>query len=154
MRLEQGKSGQLEEEKGKCAKRVCSDEFQYGCLKISLYRREEALPFSAVLFKKLLPPEEGLEGDIKDLTDPFYRPQTESMLGQDTEDKEQAVSAVGNDGIREYSVRRRAFTLPADQAADTQADLYRPAIDEFDQGPAIVSVDAHFSPAPAEWTDL
>lgn len=76
------------------------------------------------------------------------------MLGQNTEDEEQAAPAVGDDGVRKHSVRRRAFTLPADQAADTQADLYRPAIDEFNQGTVIVGVDAHLSPAPAERADL
>lgn len=107
-----------------------------------------------MLFKELLPPEEGLKGDIKDFTDPLCRPQTEGMLGQDAEDEEQAVPAVRDDGIREDGVSGRAFTLSADQAADTQADLDRPAINEFNQGSVIVGVDAHLSPAPTERTDL
>ena len=154
MGLEERESGQAEEGKGKCAERVLPDELQYGCLKIGLHGREETLPFPAVLFKEFLPPEEGLEGDIEDLTDPLYRPEPEGMLGQDAKDKEQAVSGVRDDWIRKHSVRGRAFTLPADQTADTQADLHRPAIDEFDQGTVIVGVDAHLSPAPAERTDL
>lgn len=76
------------------------------------------------------------------------------MLGQNTEDEEQAVSGVRDDRIRKHSVRGGAFTLPADQAADTQADLYRPSINEFNPGTVIVGVDAHLSPAPAERADL
>ena len=107
-----------------------------------------------MLLKELLPPEEGLERDIKDLADPLYRPKPEGVLGQDAEDEEQAVPAVRDDGIREHSVRGRTFALPADQAADTQADLHRPAVDEFDQGSFIVGMDMHLSPAPAERTSL
>ena len=76
------------------------------------------------------------------------------MLSQDAEDEEQAVSGVRDDRIWKHSVRGGAFTLPADQAADTQAGLYRSSIDEFDQGSVIVGVDAHLSSAPAERTDL
>lgn len=57
-----------------------------------------------MIFKEVLPTEEGLKGDVKDFTDPFYRPETEGMLGQYAENEEQAVSAVRDDGIRKYSV--------------------------------------------------
>ena len=76
------------------------------------------------------------------------------MLGQDAEDEEQAVPAVGDDGIREYGVRGRLLTLMADQAADAKAGLYGPAINEFDQRAVIVAVDTHLSAAPAVRTDL
>ena len=104
--------------------------------------------------KEFMPPEERLEGDIKDLTDPFYRPEMESVLGQDAENQEQTVPAVRDDGIREHSVSGRTLTLPADQTTDTQADLYGLATDEFDQGPVIEGVNTHLSNAPAERTDL
>lgn len=104
--------------------------------------------------KEFLPPEESLEGDIKGLADPLYRPETEGVLGQNAKDEEQAVPAVRDDRIREHSVSGRTPALPADQTADTEADLYGPATDEFDQGPVIVGVNAHLSCAPTERTDL
>ena len=107
-----------------------------------------------MLLKEVLPTEEGLKGDVKELTDPFYRPETEGMLGQYAENEEQAVSAVRNDGIRKYGVGGRPPALAADQAADTKADLHRPAINEFDQGAVVVAVVTHLTLASAARTDL
>lgn len=149
MGLKKGEPGQAEEGSGKVAERVRTDELQDSRPEPGLHGCEESLPFPAVLFKELLPTEEGSEGDIKDLTDLLHGTQPEGMLGQDAEDEEQAVPAVGDDGIREHSVCGRPLTLPADQAADTKADLHRPAINEFDQGTVIVAVDTHLPAAPA-----
>ena len=51
-------------------------------------------------------------------------------------------------------MRGRTLALTADQTADTQAGLHGSAIDEFDQGPIIVGVDAHFASAPTARTDF
>lgn len=104
MGLKERDTSQPEEKGGKSAEWIPADEFQYGRLKIGLYRREESLPLPTVLFEELLPPKEGLEGNIKDLADLLYRAETEGMLSQDTENEEQAVPAVRNDRIREHSV--------------------------------------------------
>ena len=107
-----------------------------------------------MLFKELLPPEGGLQGNVKDLADFLCRAESESVFRQDAENKKQAVPAEGDKRIREHRVSGRTLAPPADQAADTQAGLHGSAIDEFDQGPVIVGMDAHLSLAPAVRTGL
>ena len=107
-----------------------------------------------MLFKELLPAEEGLEGDIKGFADLLHGTQPEGVFCQDTEDKEQAVPAVRDNGIREDCVCRWTLALSTGQAAYAETDLHRPAIDEFDQGAVIVGVDPHLAPATAVRTDL
>ena len=154
MGLEEGKTGQAEEGQSKCAERIRPDELQDGRFQIGFRGSKKSLPFPAVFLEELLPTEEGLLGDIKDLADLLHGTQPEGMLRQDTEDEEQAVPAVRDDRIRKHGVRGRVLTLPADQAADAQTDLYRPAIDKLDQGPGIGAVYPPHAPAPAERTDL
>lgn len=147
MGLQKGEAGQTEEVRGKIAERIEPDEFEDGSLKRGLHGCKEPLPLPPMLFKELLPAEEGLQGNVKHLADSLDRADPEGVLSQDAEDKEQAVPAVGDDRIREHSVRGRTLTPAADQATDTQTDLHRPPIDEFDQGSAIVAVDTHLTSA-------
>ena len=46
------------------------------------------------------------------------------MLSQDPEDKEEAVPAIGNDGIREYSMCGRMFAVGANKAEDAEAGVH------------------------------
>lgn len=154
MGLQKGEAGQAKEGRGKIAERIGSDEFEDGSLQIGLHGCKEPLPFPPMFFKELLPPEEGLQGNIKDFADSLDRAEPEGVLSQDAEDKEQAVPAVGDNGIREHSVRGRMLTPAADQAADAQTDLHRPSIDEFNQGPAIIAVDPHLASASTARTDF
>ena len=74
------------------------------------------------------------------------------MFCQHTENEEQAVSAVGDDGIRQYSMSGWISALMADQAADTQAVSGRFSINEVYQSTVIVGVNAKLTFAATERT--
>jgi hypothetical protein len=96
----------------------------------------------------------GFQKEFEHFADPFDGAQTNGGLCQDAKDKEKAVSAVGNDRIRQDRVRGRSLTLMADQTADTQAGLHRMTVNEFDQGAVVVGVDTHASFTATIQTDL
>ena len=88
MGLQKREAGQAEEGRGKIAERIGPDEFEDGSLKMGFHGCKEPLPLPLMLFKELLPPEEGLQGNVKDFADSLDRAELEGVLSQDAEDKE------------------------------------------------------------------
>ena len=95
-----------------------------------------------MLVKELLPPEECPKGYLEDFADLLYRTQVQGVFRKDPEDKEKAVPAVRDDRIRKQRMSGGTSALSADQAADTEADLYRASVNKLDESPVVVAVDA------------
>ena len=76
------------------------------------------------------------------------------MLSQDPEDKEEAVPAIGNDGIRQYSMCGRMLTVAANEAENAKAGLHWSPTNKINQSTAIVSMDTAFTLAAAVRADL
>ena len=154
MGLQDRKCRLSDERSGEGAEWIFSDQFQDGILQTGFHGGQKPLPLPSMLVVELLPSVEGSEGDFEHFADPVDGAQTNGVLCQDAKDKEQAVSAVGNDRNRQDRVRGRSLTLMADQTADTQAGLHRMTVNEFDQGAVVVGVDTHASFTATIQTDL
>ena len=76
------------------------------------------------------------------------------MLSQDPYDKEEAVPAIGNDGIRKYSMCGRMFAIAADKAENAEAGLHRSPTNKVNQSTAIVSMDTTIALAATVRADL
>ena len=60
------------------------------------------------------------------------------------------MAAIGDNGIREDSVSGRMAAPGTDEAADQEIVYLQMSVNEFDQGPFIVGMNAH---TPPEATD-
>jgi len=67
------------------------------------------------------------------------------MFCEDPENEEQAVAAVGYDGIRKNGMSGLRPALIAYQAANTQPDFHRMTGSEFNQCATVVSMDMQFT---------
>ena len=154
MGLKEGKAGLPEEGCSKRAEWILPDQGQNGFPETAFCSGKESLPFGAVLFEQFLPAIESPDRDLKTLTDLFHRAKMKGVFCQNSQDEEEAVTVVGNDGIRQDRMCGQRPAAIAGQSADKQVDFADMTIHEFDQGTAVVRMDAQVSPAAAVRTGL
>lgn len=117
-----------------------------------LCKTEEPLPLQTMSFKELLPPIEGPFGDSEELADPFDRTQMNAAFREDTDDEEQAVPAVRDNGIRKHGMRR--FTLRTEEPWYTEAGFHYLTIHDVNQLAVVVGKGAAFTSAAADRAGL
>ena len=76
------------------------------------------------------------------------------MFSQNPKDKEEAVPAIGNDGIRQYSMCGRMLTVAANEAEDAEAGLHWFPTNNINQSTTIVGMDTAFTLAATVRTGL
>lgn len=88
-------------------------------------------------------------GDEKTFTDTLRSIKSRKVLRKNTEDKEQSVSGIGNDKIREDCM---CMPTGADEPCNTEFMTDRFCIDKVGNGTAIISMDMAGTLSAAAWT--
>ena len=97
-------------------------------------------------FKKLI------LGDAKSFADLFNGEKSGKVFSEDTQDKEQAVSGVRNDNVREDGMRM--LTAVTENPHHTKVGLFSLTCLEVNDGAAIVVVDVTVTGASTDGTGL
>ena len=97
-------------------------------------------------FKKLI------LGDAKSFADLFHGEKSGKVFSEDTQDKEQAVSGVRNDDVREDCMGMPAAVTEYPENAEIR--FFLPAGFEINDGSAVVVVDVTVTRAPTDGTGL
>ena len=109
-------------------------ERKAGCL----YGGKEPQPLLLLSPEKLQPAAQLGKGDGEPFTERLHCREAQEILGQDTEDKEQAVAGVRDDEIGKDGVGMAAGT---DQAQDAEAVADRGTAYKINQGTAVAGMD-------------
>lgn len=88
-------------------------------------------------------------GDGKTFTDALSSIKSRKVLRKNTEDKEQSISGIGNDKIREDGM---CMPTGADEPRNTEFMVDRFSIDKVSDGTAIISMDMAGTLSAAAWT--
>ena len=117
----------------------------------SLHGGKRTEPFLLLQPEKLQPSVQLGKGDGEAFAEPFHGRNAQEILGQDTEDEEQAVTGVGDDEVRQDGMGTAAGT---DEAQDAKAVADGGAVYEIHQGTPVVSMDTAGALYPAAGTGL
>lgn len=102
MGLKEREPGCAEKRSGKITEWNLSNQQKDGIFQGCFDSSKKTLPQGSMLFKKLLPPIESINGNSIDITNGLYRPNPESVFRQDPKNEEKTVPAIRNDRIRQH----------------------------------------------------
>ena len=111
--------------------------------------REPPQPFLFMVMPHGKPVIKLVTGDGKTFTDTLHSIKSRKVLRKNTEDKEQSISGIGNDKIREDGM---CMPTGADEPCNTEFMTDRFSVDKVGDGTAITGMDMAGTLSAAAWT--